>query len=113
MRTDQTGQTIDDEPIGNWAGFGTADPLYPSRGPRPQRHGALPYLLGMATATLCGTAFVVGGLVAGASGLAAVALAAAVPVAGLLWAIALSVLHRGHVQTRRVDGYRGVEGPPR
>ena len=73
--------------------------------PRPphgsQGSGALVYLFGMAAATTSGSAFVIGGMLAGARGLPAVALAAAVPLAGLLWAIMLSLLHRGHVRIRQ------------
>lgn len=52
------------------------------------------YLLGMFATTMIGSAFVIGGMLAKATGLSAVALAAAMPVAGLVWAVALSVLHR-------------------
>lgn len=59
-----------------------------------RRRGAAVYLLGMLMVTGVGSAFVIGGMLAEAQGLAAVALAAAMPVAGLLWAITLSVMSR-------------------
>ena len=70
---------------------------------------ALVYLLGMVGTTLCGTAFVVGGMLAGARGLTAVSLAAIVPLAGLLWAIVLSTIDREQQgRARRVTGYQAV-----
>jgi hypothetical protein len=50
----------------------------------------------MAAAALSGSAFVIGGLVAGASGWGAISLAAAVPLAGLLWVLTLTLLQRLH-----------------
>ena len=79
---------------------------YPSRGPARRPRRTLVYVLAMVAATLTGSAFVIGGLVAGAQGLSAVLLAAAVPLAALLWAITLSLLQREHAQVRRFDGPR-------
>ena len=59
-----------------------------------RRRGAAIYLLGMLMVTMIGSASVIGGMMAKATGLTAVALAAAMPVAGLVWAIVLSVLQR-------------------
>ena len=59
-----------------------------------RRRGAAVYLLGMLIVTGVGSAFVIGGMLAEAQGLAAVALAAAMPIAGLLWAITLSIMSR-------------------
>lgn len=89
---------------GEPGGFGGAD-RHPPRRPSGRRpYGALVYVLGMTVATLAGSAFVVGGLLAEARGLNAVALAAAVPLAALLWAITLSLLQRGRGRVRRFDG---------
>jgi predicted MFS family arabinose efflux permease len=57
---------------------------------------SLRLLLGMTTATVCGSAFVIGGMVGDASGWSAVLLAAAVPVAGLSWALVVSLGDRHH-----------------
>ena len=57
-------------------------------------HAAMMYLLGMLAATACGSAFVIGGMLAGANGFGAVMQAGAVPAAALLWALALSRLQR-------------------
>ncbi len=59
-----------------------------------RRRGATAYLLGMVVVTMIGSAFVIGGLLAEAKGLSAIVLAAAMPAAGLLWAITLSVMNR-------------------
>jgi hypothetical protein len=59
-----------------------------------RRRSGLVHLAAMASAIVSCSAFVVGGLMAGASGLNAVLLAAAVPAGGLVWAIALARLHR-------------------
>lgn len=63
---------------------------------------ALVYLLSMTAAVLSASAFVIGGMVAGASGWPAVLLAGAVPVTGLIWALVLSSQHRGHVRHRPI-----------
>ena len=52
------------------------------------------YACGLATAVIGGSAFVVGGMLAGAEGAKAVLLAAAVPAAGLAWAWALARCQR-------------------
>ena len=49
------------------------------------------YLLGMVAATVCGSAFVIGGMLGGASGWSAVVLAAVIPLAGLNWVLILSL----------------------
>ena len=55
---------------------------------------ALLYLLGMLAATASGSAFVIGGMLAGADGFDAVLLAGTVPAAALLWALTLAKLQR-------------------
>lgn len=65
----------------------------PSRDQRVQprkRCAGYIHLAAIAVATTGGSLFVIGGMVAGASGLNAVLLAAAVPLAGMVWAIVLS-----------------------
>ena len=62
--------------------------------PAPRSQSALIYLLGMLAATACGSAFVAGGMLAGADGFGAILLAGAVPAAALLWALALAKLQR-------------------
>lgn len=59
-----------------------------------RRRGAAVYLLGMVVITMIGSAFVIGGMLAEARGLSAVVLAAAMPAAGLLWAITLSIMSK-------------------
>ena len=59
-----------------------------------RRRGAAVYLLGMVVITMIGSAFVIGGMLAEAQGLSAVVLAAAMPAAGLLWAITLSIMSK-------------------
>ena len=78
--------------------------------PRRPTYAVL-YLLGMSVATVCGTAFVVGGMLAGARGLTAVALAAIIPIAGLLWALVLSTIDRGNGLIDRNPTWRPASHP--
>lgn len=55
---------------------------------------ALLWVVGLLAATICCSAFVIGGLLAGASGLPAMLLAASIPTAALTFAIILSVYDR-------------------
>lgn len=73
---------------------------------------ALVYLLCMTGAVLSASAFVIGGMVAGARGWPAVLLAGAVPVTGLIWALVLSSLHRGHVRHRPIVEQTPAQWPP-
>jgi hypothetical protein len=73
-----------------------AQPAFRLRSPRVGWLWAAVYVCGMAAAALSGSAFVIGGLVAGASGWGAISLAAAVPLAGLLWVLTLTLLQRLH-----------------
>ena len=64
---------------------------------RPPRVGwlwAAVYLCGMTAAAISGSAFVIGGMLAGANGWAAVALAATIPAAAILWVITITLLQR-------------------
>ena len=62
--------------------------------PATRSRTALVYVMGMLAATACGSAFVIGGMVAGAKGFGAVVLAGTVPMAALLWALVLAKLGR-------------------
>ena len=66
------------------------------------------YALGMLAAISSGSAFVIGGLLAHATGFTAILLAGSVPAAGLAWAITISVMQRGARQATpsRASGAR-------
>lgn len=59
------------------------------------------YVGGLATAVVGGSAFVIGGMLAGAQGVNAVLLAAAVPAAGMAWAWALTQCQRASSRRQR------------
>ena len=66
--------------------------MNPTR-PTPLWLRALAYILCMTAAVVSCSAIVIGGILAGASGMSALVLAAAVPLVGLAWAVVLSYLH--------------------
>jgi hypothetical protein len=50
----------------------------------------------MAAAAISGSAFIIGGLLAGANGWGAVVLAATIPTAAILWVITITLVQRLH-----------------
>ncbi|MGF1597205.1 MAG: hypothetical protein ACFCVK_09790 [Acidimicrobiales bacterium] len=88
-------------PTDRWTDQG-ADP-----GRDPRRWRGLAYLLGITAATISGTAFFIGGLLAGAHGPVAIALAAAFPLAGLLWALTLNAAERARHPAPPFDPRQG------
>ena len=80
--------------------------------PPPPWVSGLVYALGMTVAVISGSAFVIGGMVGGASGWSALVLAAAIPLAGLTWALTLSILHRGDARHRPVPGAESALARP-
>lgn len=62
---------------------------------------AVLYAVGMLSATILGSALMMGALLGHAGGWVAIAIAAAFPVGGLVWAITLSSLDHGPRPARR------------
>ena len=63
-----------------------------ARSRRPRWLRGLVSMLCITAAVVSSSAFIIGGMLAGASGATALLLIAAVPLAGFFWALALSVL---------------------
>lgn len=65
---------------------------------------SIAYAMGMIVAIMGASSFVIGGMLAGAKGFAALLLAAAVPAAALTWAVALSILDTSDERSLPIGG---------